>query len=105
MSILEPSHVKWSIRLSQYDAKWGTPRSNARDREATIAHEEDHWHSWLPYESFLMDLNALDGKRMRDCKKWLNTFGDQARELERLIRIKSELFDTAPWNQGGMNEN
>jgi hypothetical protein len=104
MYVLPLSDATWDDRFSRYDTKWGKPRSNEREREATIAHENDHWKSWLPYEKLLEELNALDGKILKSCSKFRETFANQAEELERIIHIRSKLFDSVPWNQGGMND-
>jgi len=105
MYILASTDKRWGIRLPQYNKKWGIPRDNDREREATIAHEYDHWKSWQSYEKVLERLNALDGKILRDCAKHRDAFEKQLRDLERLVRIRSRLFDSSPWNQGGMYEN
>jgi len=105
MLILMSSNSAWNTRLRQYDIKWGTQRSNEREREATIAHENDHWNSYKLLVNFLTELNRLDDQKLNDCEQFSKTFRDQFDSLFKLSTERSKLFDTAPWNQGGMYEN
>ena len=75
------------------------------EREATIAHENDHWKSWSKVESYIHELNSMDGKFMFFCNSKARSL---ATELNRLIREatrESDRYDNEPgMNQGGMNQ-
>ena len=104
MYILAPENDLWRTRLKRYGKKWGENRSNAVERNATIAHEEDHWNAWKDVESFIDRLNSLEGAFYFRCE---TKAAELMRELQFLIqRAKAETqrYDDSDTNQGGMNK-
>ena len=103
MYVLAPSRPEWGGRLPRYDKKWGKPRSNDREREATIAHENDHWDAWAEVETYIDRLNSMDGSFLFFCSSRANRMHAELKKLIDEATSKSRRFDTAPgMNQGGM---
>ena len=104
MYILRPDDPAWSMRLTQYDSKWGKSRSNQVERNATIAHENDHWVVWNPVEQYIAELNKREGE-------FLFFFGTRAAKMQKKLyelikkaRDSTHIFDQNGMNQGGMAE-
>ena len=105
MYILSPDNIRWNRRLTRYNVKWGNPRSNLKERDATIAHEMDHWNSWLKVEEFILYLNSLDGKFLFFCE---SKAAKLKKEFDSLVidakRESLRYDDELNMNQGGMNK-
>ena len=103
MYVLSPENEKWNRRLERYNRKWGYPRSNNKEREATIAHEMDHWQSWSKVESFINELNSKDGKFVFFCNSEAARLREKLRTLTDEAIMESGRYDREPgMNQGGM---
>lgn len=96
MYILEPKAPAWSMRLSRYDKKWGSVRSNAKEREATIAHENDHWRAWSDVEKYINMVNEKDGKFLFFCKTRASKMQEELRKLAQQAEIRDKSFDAVP---------
>ena len=103
MYVLSPDDPAWSMRLSQYHSKWGFNRSNQTERNATIAHENDHWVAWYPVENYINDLNNREGEFLFFCK---TRAAEMKKELEELIKEakkETQSYDDPGLNQGGVS--
>ena len=96
MYVLEPKASAWSMRFSQYDKKWGSVRSNAKEREATIAHENDHWSAWADVEKYINMVNEKDGKFLFFCKTRAKKMQEELRKLVQQAEIRDKSFDAVP---------
>lgn len=47
VQVLRQGHQLWTQHLGRYDNRWGNPRSDTRERAATIAHEYDHRDTYV----------------------------------------------------------
>lgn len=101
MSVLGSSSTRWSARFSRYDSKWGSPRTNAREREATIAHENDHYQTYIAFETVLSTLNSMECKCCSQCGTWATTLTSEEASIYSAAVAHSQSFDTTTWWDGG----
>ena len=101
MNILHAKHRRWSEHFPRYDRKWGSPRTNAREREAAIAHENDHWDTFMAFEKALVSLNNRDGTTCCNCRNWARELENKIKEIYNDAQLHSQLFDTKLFWNGG----
>ena len=93
----------WAKRYKRYDV-WGSPRTNAEERNCTLKHEMDHYQSYNDLFSFLHTIDALDGTNQGFlcCKKKKEELEIKYRYLYSQAVMKSASYDSAGKNQGGV---
>ena len=103
LMLLSNSNSAWNKRYHRYDQKWGTPRSNESERQATLSHEMDHWKSYDALFAYLKKINTFDWKFLGGCCDDLaKNFKKSIQRFYEVTQTKSRTFDVAPNNQGGM---
>ena len=101
MTVLGPGNPAFSQRFSRYDAKWGTPRTDAREREAVIAHEEDHYQTYISFETALTSLNGFEGTACCKCSAWASALNNKINNIYNAAVSHSQSFDSSTWWDGG----
>jgi predicted secreted Zn-dependent protease len=101
MIVLAPSDPKWALRYPRYNKKWGVNRSNAGERNATIAHEKDHWQTYIAFEDILKVLNVMEGRKCCPCSKFVVALQAKVKSIHAAAVKHSREFDDVAWWDGG----
>ena len=90
------------MKLKQNN-KWGKNRDNNTERNAVIAHENDHWNAWAAVEAYIEMLNSREGEFLFFCKTRAQTMQKEVNDLISKAKYETESYDEDGRNQGGMS--
>jgi RHS repeat-associated protein len=105
LKILAPTSHRWADRRPQYNFEWGFGRTNAVERQATLAHEIDHREIARKfYTDARSALNRYNGRiySFRRCVQVGNCLKRGVDAFFRRHNAHQQLFERRPLNQGGM---
>jgi len=61
-NIVAADNNVWNVRAPQYDLSIPPPRSNEDERKMAMAHENDHYETYVEFIKYIDQLNAKQGK-------------------------------------------
>ena len=102
IEILGRSDNAWNTHLPRYDKQWGKPRLNPVERNAALAHEQDHFRTYKRAIDLILGLNTFDGKRCSGYEECETKRKDLENKYTRLVSEMDAHSNSFDWEDRNM---